>query len=280
MGTVRLAEIPLPHRRSLPGATALAIAALMLALTLGGCVPTKFTQQEAMQDIFQLLGDQGFTANVGLSGTYAPGNVIQTKEPARDGARSLPTPVVFLWGSDCFPGQTPRTSAFILPDSSERRAGSLSLGVKILALFLPSLNLDRSAVADYTLTLGDTEVQTFAKGDLSHQFSVECVQALAQAMEDGDKIDWFSVIIEAVVADSLSLEMFWREGTSFGARASQKGAATSQLGRILRGAAAPSLPVSASLGVASENDKTTVLRADVPVIIGYRMRPLQPVYKE
>ncbi len=279
MGNRRPARLYLPQRHWFIGLLMLVMTVLVLGATIASCgVPTKPTQEDAMQDVIQLLEGQGFTPNIGLSGTYGPGNVIQTTESGAEGARPLPSPVVFLWASDCFPGQAPRTSAFVLPDSYERRAGSVSMGVKILALLLPSLNVDRSAVSDYTMTLGDTEVQTFAKGDLSHQFSEKCVQALVQAMEDGDQIDWFSVIVEAVVADSLTLRILWRENTSVGARASQKSSIKDQLGRILRGAASSALPVSASVGVESESDKITVLQSNVPVIVGYRIRPLQPVY--
>jgi len=256
------------------------LAATLLLLAFGGCVPTKPTQRDAMEDIFQLLDAQGYAANIGLSGIYAPGNVIQTSEATADGVHHLPTPIVFLWGSDCFPGQTPRTSPFVLPDSSGRRAGSLSIGAEFVQRLLPALSLDRAAVADYRLTLGDTAVHTFARADLSHQFSQKCVHGLTQAMEDGDRIDWFAVIVEAVVADSLALEMSWREGTSLGVRTAQKGAAEAQLGRILRAAAGAHSPVDASVSVVADGEQASVLRAEGPVIVGYRMRPLQPVYEK
>ena len=232
-----------------------------------------------MGDIFQLLEDQGFVANVGLSGVYAPGNVIQTTEAGPKGGRPLPSPIVFLWGSDCFPGQTPRASNFVLPDSGERRTGSFSIGAQILTRLLPSLALDRAAVADYSLTLGNTEVQTFARADLSHQFSDKCVQSLVRAMDDGDAIDWFSVIVEAVVADSLSLEIRWRQGTSAGARTAQRDAAQSQLGSILQAATMGPLPVRVGVSLTADTDKASVLRSDTPVIVGYRARPMQPVYE-
>ncbi len=42
-------------------------ATLVLALIVGACVPSQPTRQDAMGDIFGLLGEQGFTANAGLS---------------------------------------------------------------------------------------------------------------------------------------------------------------------------------------------------------------------
>ncbi len=254
------------------------LATLAVVLVLGGWVALQPTRQEPMGDIFRLLEAQGFVANTGLSGTFAPGNVIQTREPGPNGGRPLPSPIVFLWGSDCFPGQVPRTSNFVLPDSTERRTGSLSISAEVLEQFLPSLALDRAVAADYTLTLGKTLVHTFAKADLSRRFSEKCVQALAQAMEDGDRIEWFSVILEAVVADSLALVISWREGASVAARTAQREAAESQLGGILSAAAVEQDPFDATVDVVSDTDKSSVLRSDAPVIVGYRARPMQPVH--
>ena len=93
-------------------------------------------------------------------------------------------------------------------------------------------------------------------------------------------MEWFAVIIEAVVADSLTLEMAWREGTSVGARTAEKKAAETQLLSILRTAAGTRPPVDASLKVLADNAKASVLQVDGPVVVGYRTRPLQPVYED
>ena len=256
------------------------IIVFLTVFTLMGCVQSP-TKQEVMKDLFGLLADQGYEANKGLSGIYAPGNIIQTHEMGAEGsARPLASPIVFRWSKDCFPGQVPRRSPFAIPTGSGYSENAFRLGAGLLGRLLPSLSFDRRAVAEYQLQIGNTEVVTFAKADLSHQFAEDCVRALSQALEDGDKIEWYSVIVEGVVADSLNLEMNWQTGSSLEARTAQLGESRQQLGTIAKLGSGGLTPIEAGVSLAANNTKKSVIKVEGNVIIGYRARPLQPVYEK
>jgi hypothetical protein len=275
MGTVRRRSSRASDGTRRPRLAPWLLAAGALVL-LGGCAAPP-PRESGLEDVFAILESQGFTPNVGLSGAYGPGNVIQTAQMDRQGREQvLASPVVFLWGADCFPGQVPQVSPFGLGASSGRDASSIRLDARLLGLLVPGLAFDRSAVADYRLELRDPKVHTLAKGDLSRRFSRRCVDDLAGALEDGDRIEWYAVITEAVVADSLTLELDWRAGTSAAARLAQQATVGGQLAGMI-GAAAPGLTPDASLEVASANERQSAVRIDGPVIVGYRPRPLQPV---
>lgn len=184
------------------------------------------------------------------------------------------------WGSDCFPGQSPRVAPFVLPDSQGAQANSISLGASMLSLFIPSLNFNRQSLANYRLDLENTQVHTFAKGDLSQQFSEKCVQSLARAIKAGDRIGFFAIILEAVISEGMTLELNWQSGTAVEARAAQRNQAMQQLGSILSGYSEKLQGSGSGLKVTQDNAKKSVIKTNNPVIIGYRIRPLQPVYKK
>jgi len=229
-------------------------------------------------DLFQLLEQRGYRPNLGLAGIYAPGNVIQTTAPdGRGEPRPLPTPLLFKWRADCFPGQAPRVSAFVLPDSAGRSADAISLDASLAQMLLPALKLDRNLVTDYRVELGGAEVHTLAKGDISERFSPGCVEALSRAMAGGDRIEWFGVIVEAVIVSSLSIEMSWQIGTSASARLRYLNLMQQQLATVLTGR--EEAGDMAGIGLVADDARQSALRADGPVIIGYRARPLQPIYE-
>ncbi len=251
---------------------------LTVAAFFFGCA-APMPDQGGLGDIFEILEQQGYQANVGLSGIYEPGNILQTTQEGPDGQpAALASPLVFAWGSDCFPGRTPRVAPFVLPDSQGTQASSISVGASILSLLIPSLNFSHQTLADYRLDLENTQIYTFAKGDLSRQFSEKCVRALSQAIEDGDKIEWFSIIVEAVIAESLTLEMNWQSGSSLEGRSAQRNQIMQQLGSILSGYSESIRPPGSGLELLHDSEKKSVIRTDSPVIVGYRIRPLQPVY--
>lgn len=256
-----------------------AIIFTVVIIFLGCAAP--MSDQGGLSDIFDILEQQGYEANVGLSGIFEPGNILQTAQAGTDGqADALASPIVFAWGSDCFPDQAPRVAPFVLPDSQGAQANSISLGASMLSLFIPSLNFNRQSLTNYQLDLENTQVHTFAKGDLSRQFSEKCVQALARAIEDGDKIEWFAIILEAVISDGMTLELNWQSGTSVEGRTAQRNQVTQQLGSILSGYSEKLQGPGSGLEVTQDDAKKSVIKTNNPVIIGYRIRPLQPVYKK
>jgi hypothetical protein len=229
-----------------------------------------------IDDLFSILKEQGYQANRGFSGVFAPGNIVQLAEEGANGEdRTLPTPVIFLWGADCFPGETPRKAPFVLPQTkSGTSTASLTLGAEGLAKLVPSLQLDGDAVADYNLRIDDPLVYTFAKGDLSGHFSDKCVRAFDRQIRAGDKPSWFAIILDAVIAEKLVLDMTWKENVSAEARAKAAASAKNALAEKAEGAVLDTGSPQASVHLASEDKEHTVLTADGPVVIGYRTRSL------
>ena len=237
-----------------------------------------------ISDVFHILREQGYTANIGFNGTYRPGSVIQMMEGGQDGSeRQLASPLLFLWGSDCFPDLQPRESQFVLPESAGTAESSLSLSAQALGRLMPGLKLDNSAVATYRLKFDNLRVQTIAKADLSMSFSEKCVAALSQAVEHvddlpGEKIEWFSVIVAAIVADSLTFEMNWRTGLSGETRAAVRAQVEEQLSGLV-GQGEGEVSSGGEVALTLDNEKTTVMAAKGLVVVGYRPRPLQPQYE-
>lgn len=231
---------------------------------------------EPIEDIFEILEDQGYSSNAGFSGAFAPGNVVQIRESGPDGReRKLPTPVVFLWGSDCFPNMTPRVNPFVLPQTRGTSSASLTVGADALTKLFPLLQVDSKAVVDYTLKIENPRVHTFAKGDLSGRFSEKCVQAYDQQIEAGDKPEWFALILDAIVAEKLAFEMGWRADTSAEARAAATRQAEDALSHILETTNSGEKAPGTSLHLASEDSEHTVIAAEGHVVVGYRARPMQ-----
>ncbi len=248
----------------------------LVILGLAGCASTHQNKEDAIPiDLFQLLIEMGYQPNRGLAGIYEPGNLIQTKEPGAQGKPvAFSTPIVFKWRKDCFPDQNPHVSPFVVPDTVGRTSDAFSLDASLVRLFLPMLKFDRSSVSDYRIELGKARIHTLAKGDLSHNFSPNCVKALSRAMADDDRIEWFSVIVEAVVVDSLTIEMKWQSGTDAAFRLGILDTLKQQLAGIFTG------QDRSGLGLLTNNSHQSVLQAKQSVIIGYRMRPIQPVMRE
>jgi len=219
--------------------------------------------------------------NIGLSGIYEPGTLVQTTQADTEGKSvALASPIVFAWSSDCFPNLKPHTSPFVLANSKGSQTNSISLGANLVNLFIPSLKLGYKTVENYRLDLENPQVYTLAKSDLSRQFSEKCVTSLANALEDGDKIEWFQVINEAVIVDALTLEISWKSEASATGRSKQRDGITQQLGLILSSYRKnPQVP-EAELKLVIDNEKKSVIKTSGAIIIGYRSRPLQPVYEK
>ena len=218
-----------------------------------------------------MLEEQGYTVNRGLSGVFQVGNVIQVAEAgSAQNPRQLATPLVFLWGSECFPGRSHAETTFVLPESESVSTGSLSLQGTALSKVVPSLSLDDAVVASHKLHFENVRLQLFAKGDLSLEFSPECVDRLSRALEGGDAIGWFRVVLEAVVADSILFETLWKTESTSDVRAEMREKMSGEL-------AALGSSGGASVKVRADDERKMVLAAEGLVVIAYRSRELDPV---
>jgi hypothetical protein len=235
-----------------------AAAALLLAAAL-------YVRRPApLVDLDSVLLSQGFVPNPGFAATFRPGDVIQiTETDGTGGARKLARPVLFLRREICFPGRSPGEVPFGLSTASGKRALTLDAGR--LGRLLPELQLRGGGTRSYSLAVDNLRVATFSRGELSERFAAPCVEAFGAALESGDRQAWFGTVTEAVVADALTLTIEWRAGTSGEARAALR----QQVDGAWRGRGA----VTAAL----DSTEKTVLRMTGPLVLGYRLRPMEAV---
>jgi hypothetical protein len=248
---------------------------VLLVLIVGYFIYThRFMSPQA--DVFRLLESKGYTPNPGFSGLFRPGNVIQVTEEGVDGKEHpIASPLVFAWSDECFPGQVPRTQEFTIHQGTGSMDTGLKVSPQVATRLIPSLKLDSEAVADYSLKLENTRVQAFAKGDLSGGFSVSCVDKLKRAIRAGDKVDWFRLVLAAIVADAVTIEVHWKENISADTKL--------QLTRDAQSALESTGTSSASdkssgvhVGITNNSNQKTTISATGLVIIGYQARPIQP----
>jgi len=251
--------------------------AFLFAVILGYVAYIYFgVKPEPLRDVFQLLEGQGYTQNISLSGHFRPGNIVQIAEAGSEGKeRELLTPLVVAWAQNCFPGREAQISEFSLPQLEGSSSGSLSIGSELLTKRLARLRIESTAVANYNLKFNNVRILAFAKGDLSGSFSEECVRKLRELIESGDKVEWFRIVMEAVVADEMLMEINWKGDATADVKqfvTEKTGKALSQPPALQLGAEAQSKP---DVRVAVDDAKKTVLSAKGLVIIAYRARPIQ-----
>jgi hypothetical protein len=235
-------------------------------------------RNQGLDDFFVLLNQRGYTPNVGFSGVFRPGNVIQVAEQGAEAKDLLlATPLVVAWADKCFPGRSPKTLEFTLPQFQGQSSADLTLSGNMLSRMMPSLNLENSAVASYSLTLENTRIQTFAKTDLSSEFSAPCVAALRTAIDGGDRVEWLRVVLEAIVADALTLQVDWKDNASLETREKVANMAGRALTQTAASSQAGGGDSELKVAVTKDDTKKTTVSAKGFVIVGYRARPLQPV---
>lgn len=231
---------------------------------------------DPLNTVFDLLQERGYDPNVGLSGNFTPGTIIQRQEDRPEGQNSnIPIPIIFKSGNKCFPNIKYKKTAFSLPESSGNASGALGITWQELDQFLPKLTLKNSMISNYSLKLENLHLLTYAKGDISRNFSDECVKALDDAQEGGEKLEWFSTIIESVVADGLTMEVSWNSNTSAEAHNSVP-KTTENLLADIRGFIGNNKE-NDGIKIETANKNKTVIEIKNTIIIGYRSRPIYVV---
>lgn len=238
------------------------ILTVLLALTAhaGKAEDTGGTKQ-----LHDWLQSQDFEPNPGLSAQFLPGSVIQThaSKNGRNKSKELDAPLLFLRSEACFPGSTPESSEFVVPQGSGSFSGDVSTSVKGPKI-LPSLSVDVSRDMTWTLSVDNPRRVAFAKADLSQNFSQECLEKLTAAVNAGEQLGWFGTVTEAIMADAMV--MTFTQATAMSAEAKLA------FGQALGGA----LP-SAKIATASESETSLTLRAEGEILIGYRFRRMAAV---
>jgi hypothetical protein len=206
----------------------------------------------------RILEEQGFTLNAGLSDLYQPGDVIQVA----DASGAINTP--FLRGSFCFKDLEIEASDYALPvEMTSDASAALQVGGKGLGRFLPELGMENESVGRFRLELDRPRLLIALRGDLSRRFSAECVTRLRQSIDDGDRLEWFEVVDQAVVADGVRLQVETQTASSAEAKLA--------IDKSTRDALAP----RGDLAV-SDDGKTTKLYVLGRTVLAYKTRPLAP----
>jgi hypothetical protein len=268
--------------RTLLGAAAVAVAS--------GCV----THPPPASDVLRRMSQEGYTPNPGLSGLVQPGNIIQTMELGPDGlARPLSPPLVLAWGTDCFPGLKPREGPFALAAESGGRTAEMAFEGPEAMRLLPSINVGASATSGQKMRMKKPRVRAFARGDMSGKLSQKCVEVLRQAFAEGDRPEWFSVVIEALVVDGFVLELTWNAGVGLEVRERVTQATTQAVEAVAadedpfgeEGAEATESPAAsrpaprpARVKIGFADAKQTLIELAGTATVAYRTRTLAATY--
>jgi hypothetical protein len=249
---------------------------ILITLLIMIAIPFAWTKIMKSSDVFEELKQCGYTLNTGLSNKFMPGNILQTIERLSDGREQpLSTPIVVLWASDCFPDVSPQASTFVLPKSSKRTTGQIKIDSKLVSKLLPWLALDSSSASDYSLKLNNLHIVSYAKGDLSHHFSKTSLHVFENFLASGDKMEYYTVILEAVVADALNIEIHWQQGLSAGFRARKTESIKKELSAMVSSSKKTNEQID--IGITLENDEKITITTNGPITLGYLSRPLYAV---
>lgn len=251
---------------------AFVLALPCIAIVIGFYLRSVTVRAQPLSTLMQALEADGYRANHGLSGSFVPGTLVQIAERDSAGAkRPLPVPLVFMWGSECFPEKAPAEHLYALPESSASTLDHLTVDGSSVDHDAPILALQDRAVARYRLRFGQPRVRTFAKGDISFQFSKPCVAALDRMAASGEDASFYAVVIETLIADSIEYEIDWTRSID----AASHLALQTVLQDRLRRAAGGALDAKIAVQTLSENEDRSVLRASGEVILAYRLRPVE-----
>lgn len=218
-------------------------------------------------DLDAWLAERDLVLNAGFAGHYLPGTVVRTHRMGDDGVvRRQARPDVVLWPDQCFPGKTPRSTAFPLPSRFGRRQTTMQLGGARARKLLPSFEIE--GAESWQIEITRPRLETFAMADLARQFSGECLDRLEQMFDSGTDPAWLGTIVEAVVADELRITVDWKAGLGAEARAglAEKAAKKAGSGDL-------------AVKVGGEGEGREVLEAKGPVVVAYRLAAMVPVKK-
>lgn len=183
---------------------------ILLVISLSAC---------ATPTMFENLKETGYIMSPNFSAAYEPGTLIQTARLDENGKESrFKTPVVIMVAGECFPGKRPQQKELALPVSHGQRAASLDVGASALSSVVPSMNFSTSVVKNHSLTFDNPQVIYFPISEIFGQLSPKCVGVLNAMQQAGNKIEWFEIIYEAVVASSLSYKIEWGAGVGVDTR--------------------------------------------------------------
>jgi len=231
-----------------------------------------------LTDTFGLLKERGYVPNPGFSGVFRPGTIIQISERGSDGNDTqLRAPLPFAWSDECFPGKTPRNLEFSLPNSTGGSSAGLAIDGSMVTKWMPSLSLQNDAASNYSLSLENTRIQAFAKGDLSENLAATCVQKLKNAIQAGDKTEWFQVVMESVTAESLQFHVLWKDNASATVKREFTNKITNSLAQTAQGSTGESADRKLKIDVTDSSSRQTEITAKGEVVFAYRARTLEPV---
>jgi len=232
----------------------------------------------AKPDIFESLRETGYIMNPNFSGAYEPGTLIQTTRVDREGkVRPFKTPVVITLGSDCFPGKVPQQKDLVLPMSHGQQTMSMDFGAGALMSLASLLNINAGIVKNYSLSFEKPQVIYYPISDIFGQLSPKCVNALSAMQQAGNKLEWFEIIYEVVVANSLTFTLEWSAGATVEARSAQTNDVQQQIEGWVEAQPQGKPKPDVNVKIVAETSKTTELHADGTVVVAYRSAALKPL---
>jgi hypothetical protein len=228
----------------------------------------------------EYLENQGFEPNPGFTTKFPPGTVIQTVSRDQQGNPvEEATPRVFLSKDSCYPTIEATSADAVLPQSSGSNTRALNIDATTLSQYLPQLALDATIMDSYSMVIDNPKVLLIPRGEMLGNMSLQCRKTLTFALKDGDKIEWFKIIDEVMVAQGFSLQVNWKT----------KGGAIVDIDTRKQELEKFQDVLSRGLGsegkeplfqVSDSNDRFAELTTDKELIFAFKARPLSIVNTE
>lgn len=183
---------------------------LICSLLLSGCASIS-----GLADYKNTLAEVGFNENIGFRANLSPGSLIQVAGATNTAQHEQYTlPRLFMPGADCYPDLQVTETGFYPAAGKQENAHGFFFNNVMLGYFLPQLHFLKDEGLSYTLNITKTKSLSFARGKMMGHMSDNCVQALTLALNDGDKLEWFRLVMDVLVVDEIRLELHWLQQTA------------------------------------------------------------------
>ena len=167
---------------------------------------------DPMMKLFSLVENNGFTPNYILSSNLLPGAIVQIKdELGTDGKeRSLKNPILVFEASECFNTDSPVISPIPQIELSGSEGARINLSTTAALSYLPQFGAQATAIKEFIIHLGSTKLWSYPKGVFMSGISSNCARILDDARKMGDKTEWYKVVQDVIVSDSIEVEIVWK----------------------------------------------------------------------
>lgn len=205
LATKTMDEKPVERKkRKIPATAGFAIMTLLMVLWL----TLRFDNQEKALSL-----DAHQPYQHGLS-DYLPGSVVQTQQLNKTNQLiTLDKPVSHLAAKTCYPNLVAQTQHTTINTKTQLNTPVLTdLDTKVV--LLPDLSDVEHLLKSQQVRFANVSKLEISKGLLNLGISSVCLASMQNAVDYGNKIDYYAIIKQAFVADSVVYEMVYHDNVN------------------------------------------------------------------